>query len=122
MGAEKISESIQTRTGATLEVAILARKTFKLSARISSDTLAAIKPVLKRLVGARGTIKPVEEGFAVEADLEGESARDLNRMLLTEMRKVERRTRIRAEWTSGDTVEKFFDYVPKGTRRLSQGT
>ena len=62
----------------------MVQKTFKLSARVSSDTPSAIKPVLKRLVGARGTIKPVEEGFAVEASLEGKSARDLNRMLLTD--------------------------------------
>jgi len=32
------------------------------------------------------------------------------------MRRVEKRTRLRSEWTSGKTVEKFFDYVPKGTK------
>jgi hypothetical protein len=42
-------------------------------------------------------------------------------MLLSELRRAEKRTRIRTEWVfSGNTVEKFFDYVPKGTRRLSQ--
>jgi hypothetical protein len=26
---------------------------------------------------------------------------------------VEKKTRLRAEWTSGRVTEKFFDYVPK---------
>jgi hypothetical protein len=98
----------------------LVQKTFKLSARISSDNPSAIKPILERVIGVRGTMKSIGDGFEVEADLRGESARDLNRMLLSEMRKAERRTRIRAEWASGNTVEKFFDYVPKGSRKISQ--
>jgi acylphosphatase len=98
----------------------LVQKTFKLSARISSDNPSAIKPILERVIGVKGTMKSIEDGFEVEADLKGESARDLNRMLLSEMRKAERRTRIRAEWASGNTVEKFFDYVPKGSRKISQ--
>jgi len=94
-------------------------KRFKLSARISSDNPSAIKPVLERIVGNEGAIKPVSEGFEVTAELDGESARDLNRMLLSEMRKVEKKTRIRAEWTSGNTTERFFDYVPKATLKAT---
>jgi len=100
-------------------VGALAQRTFKLSARISSDNPSAVKPVLERLI-SKGKIKAVEDGFEVEAVLEGESARALNRTLLSELRRAEKRTRIRAEWTSGSTIEKFFDYVPKGTRRLNQ--
>ena len=44
------------------------------------------------------------------------SACDANRELLSELRRVERKTRLRAEWTAGGSVERFFDYVPKGTR------
>jgi len=95
-------------------------KKFRLSARINSDNPSSIEPILGRLIGGKGTIKSIEGGFEVEADLEGESARDLNRMLLSEMRRAEKRTRIRAEWTSGNTIEKFFDYVSKGTRKLNQ--
>lgn len=91
---------------------------FKLSACISSDNPSAIKPVLERIIGNGGTIKPMSDGFEVNAELDGVSARDLNRMLLSEMRKVERKTRIRAEWTLGNTIEKFFDYVPKTTRKI----
>src|SRR5271157_6398400 len=94
-------------------------KSFRLSARISSDDPSAIRPVLERVVGNRGIIKPTSEGFEVSAELNGESARDLNRMLLSEMRKVEKKTRIRAEWTLGDTTERFFDYVPKVARKAS---
>jgi len=96
----------------------MVKKRFKLSASISSDNPAAIKPVLERIIGNKGVIKSTGGGFEVNAELCGESARDLNRMLLSEMRKVEKKTRIRSEWTSGDTIEKFFDYVPKATRKI----
>ncbi len=94
------------------------KKKFVLSAKVSSNNPSAIKPVLESLIGNRGTIKSTDDGFEIQAELEGENARDLNRMLLSEMRKVEKRTRLRAEWSSGETVEKFFDYVPKGIRKL----
>jgi hypothetical protein len=98
----------------------LVQRTFKLSARISTDNPSAIKPILRKIINSKGTLKSTEAGFEVEASLEGESARDLNRMLLSEMRKAEKRTRIRAEWSSANLIEKFFDYVPKGTRKLNQ--
>jgi hypothetical protein len=91
-------------------------KKFGLSARVSSNDPPAVKLVLERAVGGRCRITSVEGGFEVKGELEGESARDLNRNLLSEMRRVEKRTRIRSEWTSGKTVEKFFDYVSKGTK------
>ena len=34
------------------------------------------------------------------------------------MRRVEKRTILRAEWTWGGVTEKFFDYVPKGIKRV----
>ena len=51
----------------------LVQRTFKLSARISSDNPSAVKPVLERLISGKGKIKAVEDGFKVEADLEGET-------------------------------------------------
>jgi hypothetical protein len=102
------------------ESAAVAQKKFRLSARISSDNPSAIMPILERFISGSGTVKSIEEGFEVEADLKGESARALNRMLLSEMRKAEKRTRLRAEWTSGNTIERFFDYVPKGIRKLDE--
>jgi hypothetical protein len=88
----------------------MVEKSFKLSAHVSSDNPSAIKPVLELIIGNKGTVKPTSDGFEVTANLVGESARDLNRMLLSEMRRVEKKTRLRAEWTSGSTTEKFFDY------------
>src|ERR1035441_72267 len=38
-------------------------------------------------------------------------------MLLSALRKVEKRTTLRAEWTCGDTTERYFDYVLKKTIR-----
>lgn len=93
---------------------------FKLSARISSDNPPAIKPALERILSKRGTITPTNDGFEVRAELEGESAKDLNRMILSEMRRVEKKTRIRAEYISDNTIEKFFDYVLKTTQNKPQ--
>ncbi len=60
-----------------------------------------------------------KDEFEVNAELTGESARDLNRRLLSEMRKAERRTRLRAEWTADGVTERFFDHVPKGKKKVS---
>ena len=98
----------------------MSEKKFKLSARVSSATPSAIKPVLERMIGNNGSIKPTADGFEVNAEFKGESARDLNRMLLSELRKAEKKTRIRSEWTSEDTTEKFFDYSLKQTKKVNQ--
>jgi hypothetical protein len=98
----------------------LAQKKFRLYARVSSDNPSIVKPVFERILGKQASVKPIEDGFEVTVELYGESARDLNRTLLSEMRKAEKRTRIRAEWTLGETVERFFDYVPKGTRKVQK--
>ena len=98
----------------------MSEKKFKLSARVSSATPSAIKPVLKRIIGNNGSIKPTEEGFEVNAEIKGKSAKDLNRMLLSELRKAEKKTRLRSEWTYEDTAEKFFDYVLKQTKKVNQ--
>jgi hypothetical protein len=48
--------------------------------------------------------------------MEGASERELNRTFLFALRKAEKRTTLRAEWTSDDgTSERFFDYVLKKT-------
>ena len=60
------------------------------------------------------TIVETPDGLRVDGVMEGSSARDLNRLLLTELRRVERRTRVRSAWTIGASTERFFDYVPKG--------
>ncbi len=91
-------------------------KKFKLFAKVSSANLSAIKPVLEQAI-KNGSIKPFSEGFEVNAELKGESARDLNRLLLSELRRVERKTRMRSEWTSEGTTEKFFDYAFKGAKK-----
>ena len=98
----------------------MSEKKFKLSARVSSATPSAIKPVLERIIGNNGSIKPTADGFEVNAEFKGESARDLNRMLLSELRKAEKKTRLRSEWTSEDTIEKFFDYSLKQTKKVNQ--
>ncbi|MGA9077939.1 MAG: hypothetical protein WB383_06375 [Acidimicrobiales bacterium] len=97
----------------------MSEKVFSLVADVSSEDPSAIAPVLHRLVG--GQITATDDGFHVVAELTGESARDLNRALLSALRRVERRTRLRSQWTAGGTTQRFFDYVPKGTRDERRG-
>jgi hypothetical protein len=94
---------------------------FSLHARVSTDNPAAVKPVLVRVV-PNATVTQSEDGeeFLVEGTLDGSSARELNRSLLSELRRAEKRTRLRSEWTSEDETERFFDYVPKGIRRSGE--
>ena len=50
--------------------------------------------------------------LVVDAQITGPSARDLNRSLLSALRRVEKRTRLRAEWTAEGLSVRFFDFVP----------
>lgn len=94
----------------------MSKKTFVLAAHVSTENPKAIKLALEEIL-SKGSIKPTEEGFLVETKIQGESARELNRTLLSALRRVERRTRLRTEWKSGGMIERFFDYVPKGSRK-----
>jgi len=90
-------------------------KSFKLTARVSSDSPKAVKPVLEKAVG-KASVKEVNGEFVVEAEMKGESAKDLNRSLLSALRRAEKKTRLRSEWTAADgTTERYFDYVLKKT-------
>jgi hypothetical protein len=93
----------------------MAKRAFVLTARVSTDSPRAIQPVLETLL-LKGSVRLEGGEFFVNATLRGDSARELNRALLTALRRAERRTRLRADWAAGGTTERFFDYVPKGTR------
>jgi len=96
----------------------LTTKPFTLKATVSSDNPSAVKTVIEKFIGTTGTVSQKADALEISAVLGGESARELNKALLSEMRRAEKKTRIRSEWSSGDTVESFFDYVPKGNHRL----
>jgi len=87
----------------------------RLEARVSSDSPDAVGRLLIARFGADAITRDGTD-WIVRAEVESASARDANRELLSELRRVERKTRLRAEWTAGGSVERFFDYVPKGTR------
>ena len=88
-----------------------------MNARVSSDSPKAVRPVLENAVG-KASVKEANGELVVEAEMAGDSAKDLNRSLLSALRKVEKRTRLRAEWTSYDgTTERYFDYVLKKTTK-----
>jgi hypothetical protein len=94
------------------------KKRFRVVARVSTESPDDVRPVLQRLI-VHGTVKSgsAPDEFLIQAEFDGESAKELNRTLLSVLRRVEKRTRLRAEWTSGDVTERFFDYVSKGSRK-----
>ncbi len=87
---------------------------YRLNAEVSSENLSAVRPLLMQITD--GQITPTPEGLHVEGAMEGTDARDVNRRLLSALRRIEKRTRLRAEWTAGGTTYRFFDYVPKSER------
>jgi len=90
---------------------------FHLIAEVSSDSPSAIGPLLEQLLD--GSVTATPDGFHVDGWMRGADARELNRFLLSALRRVERRTRLRAEWTANGETHRFFDYVPKGSRPAS---
>jgi len=87
----------------------------RLEARVSSNSPDAVGRFLVGKFAARSVTRDGSD-WIVYAEVESASARDANRELLSELRRVERKTRLRAQWTAGGSVERFFDYVAKGTR------
>ena len=82
---------------------------------MDTDSPAAVLPVLKQMLGDRG-IRPGARGgeFVIDATMAGEDPKALNRTLLSALRRAEKKTRLRAEWTSPDgTTFRFFAYVLK---------
>ncbi len=87
---------------------------FRLSGDVSSENLTAIRPVLTQVVA--GHVTDAGDGLHVEGVMEGNDARDVNRRLLSALRRLERRTRLRAEWTADGVTYRFFDYALKSQR------
>jgi hypothetical protein len=94
----------------------MAEKKFVLAATIKSENPTAIEPILTKLFGVDALLR-IDGGFQVRKTVEGRNAKDLNRTLLSELRRVEKKTTLRAEWGHAGTTEKFFDYVPKGVKK-----
>ena len=95
----------------------MVNKRFRLTARVSSSSPQAIKPILQRFI-TKGSVKKEDDEFVIEAEMQGSNAKELNRSLLSALRRAEKKTRLRAEWTSADgTTLRFFDYVLKKTSK-----
>ena len=70
-----------------------------------------IQNALEQLA-AKGSVTKAAEGFIVEAEVEGANAKELNRTLLSALRKVQMKATLRAEWVSRDkATETFCDYT-----------
>ncbi len=85
-----------------------------LHAQVSSDSPDSIGRFLVDKLGAASTSRDGDD-WIVRAAIDGKSAREANRTLFAQLRRVERKTHVRAEWTHAGLTERFFDYVPKGS-------
>jgi hypothetical protein len=95
-------------------------KHYRLRARVSTENPEAVRPILEAQVpGGSVTLGQEPKEYLVDGTLEGASAKDLNRTLLSALRRAEKRTQLRSEWTCEGTTERFFDYVSKGKRKAS---
>jgi hypothetical protein len=92
---------------------------FSIVASINTENPEAVRPVLERLVRKGRVAQMGEKEFRIEAEMEGEDAKELNRSLLSDLRRAARRTRLRADWTCGETTERFFDYVLKKSTKTA---
>jgi len=101
----------------------MGRQSFELYAKVDTDGPDAVRRALRDLLGDGAFEQGGKTGeFVVRRKMEGESAKDLNRHLLSALRRVEKKTRLRSEWTSRDgTVYRFFDYVLKKESKASSG-
>ena len=63
---------------------------------MSSDDQAADAPVLAQMLGS-GAVTETPGGLHVEGVMDGADAREVNRRLLSALRRAEKRTRLRAE-------------------------
>jgi len=93
--------------------------TFSLVATVSTDSPKLVRPVLEKLIGKRHLEDVGASEFRIQTTMRGVSAKALNRELLSALRAVERKTRLRSEWTSGETTERYFDYVLKRKAKAS---
>jgi hypothetical protein len=85
---------------------------FSVVADVTTENSEAIKPVVVSLLGD-AAIKAVAGGFHIEGALTGATAQDCNRHLLSAMRRVVKKTQLRASWTGHGVTERYFDYVLK---------
>ena len=60
--------------------------------QVSSDNPTAVKPVLEKAISQNGSIKPQATSLKLTPELKGESARDLNSTLLSDIRRAEKKT------------------------------
>jgi hypothetical protein len=93
-------------------------RTFRLSATVSCSNMDGVRAPIERVLGPEARIERTDQGLRIEVGaIVGVDARELNRLLLSAMRQVERKTRLRSEWTADGKTERFFDYVFVKNRR-----
>ena len=98
----------------------MSNATYAFVADIGTQNPERIEPILVNFIGVDGILR-TDYGFRVRSTIEGPNARELNRKLLSLLRRVEQNARLEAEWTHNGTTERFVDYEPSGCRLAVKG-
>ncbi len=69
-----------------------------LVAEITADEPKRVEPLLTEIVSVNAILR-TDTGFKIRTTLEDESARELNRLLLSALRRIFKGTTLKAEWT-----------------------
>lgn len=93
----------------------MGQKKFTLGADIGTANQEAVGAILIKTVGVNSMLI-TDGGFRLKTTMEGETADELNRSLLSTLRRAEKMTTLQAEWTYDNRTERFVDFVPQGTR------
>ncbi len=84
---------------------------FKLVAMITTNEPIKVQSILAEIVGVDGILR-TNQGFIVRTTLCGTSAEDLNQSLFSKLKSTDKNAALIAEWTRGNTKEKFLDNMP----------
>lgn len=95
----------------------MTEESLNVEAKISSDSTDLIEPLLQK-VAPDCTITRIGSDLHLKGTIKGNDPKEENRSILSRLRKVEKKTRIRAKYRTGDgTTYSFFDYVLKKTEK-----
>ncbi len=99
----------------------MSRKTYTLTAEIRTANPHDVGAYLNYVFTPWSVTRTIT-GFMIEAQMTGESARLLNRRLLSSLKRIEKKTTLQAEWKHNGSAWRFFGYMMKGNRRRSVRT
>jgi hypothetical protein len=87
-------------------------RSFRLTATVITEAPEPVRSRVENVLGPKARVLRTADGLRVEVGaVVAVDPREINRRLLSEMRRVDEGAKLRSEWTAGDVTERFRDYV-----------